>query len=81
MVAKLALRVCPVPGCVTISSKDGVCPAHPHKNLVREVYEHCPKDGSRPGDLGGVKKSPFDLGNMGDLLDGLFGSDRPGGKS
>lgn len=82
MVAKIAIYVCPVPGCATISSKGASpCPGHPNRALTREVYEHCPKAGARPGDLGGAKKNPFDIGNMGDLLDGLFGSDRSGGKS
>lgn len=77
MVAKLAIHVCPVPGCVTIAAKAGACPTHPNKALVREVYEHKPKVGApKPGDLGG--KKPFDFGNfdfdsMGDVLDGLFG--------
>lgn len=81
MVAKIAIRVCPVPGCLTISSKDGVCPGHPNRALVREIYEHKPKAGAaKPGDLGG-KRSPFgdfDLNNlnldsMGDVLYGIFG--------
>jgi hypothetical protein len=79
VVAKLAIHVCPVPGCVTIAAKAGACPTHPNKALVREVYEHKPKLGApKPGDLGG--KKPFDfagLDGMGDILNNLFGSARP----
>lgn len=78
MVAKLGIHVCPVPGCVTISGRSGsVCPEHPNRALVREVYEHRPKPGSRPGDLGS-KPNPFDFKDFGfdDLLGGLFGGKR-----
>lgn len=83
MVAKLAIHVCPVPGCVTIAAKAGACPTHPNKALTREVYEHKPKLGApKPGDLSGNRKPP-DFGNldgifdgMGDVLDGLFGKAR-----
>jgi hypothetical protein len=76
MVAKLAIYVCPVPGCGTIASRGSSgCSTHPNRALTREVYEHRPNLGApRPGDLGG-KSSGFDLKAMGfdDLLGGLFG--------
>lgn len=76
MVAKLAIHVCPVPGCVTISAKAGSCPKHPNKALTREVYEHRPKLGApKPGDLKGAPNKGFDFGNfdgMGDILSDLF---------
>jgi hypothetical protein len=85
MAAKLAIYVCPVPGCVTIAGKAGPCPKHPHKALTREIYEHRPRlDSPKPGDLGNTTRNPFSFGgfdSMGDVLDNLFGSDRPGGKS
>lgn len=68
MVAKLAIYVCPVPGCVAISAKDGPCPNHPNRALTREVYEHRPKLGApKPGDLSGNKGLDF-----GDVLGNLF---------
>lgn len=77
MVAKLAIHVCPVPGCVTISAKAGSCPNHPKRALTREVYEHCPKLGAlKPGDLRGSSNKGFDFGKfdgMGDILGNLFG--------
>lgn len=41
MLKKLALYVCPVPGCATIGKKpESGCPKHPQRALKREVYEH-----------------------------------------
>lgn len=78
MVAKIAIYVCPVPGCATIASRSrGVCSEHPNRALTREIYAHQPKPGAaKLGDLGGKSKLPFDLGNYEDVFNGLFGGVR-----
>lgn len=74
MVAKIAIYICPVPGCVTIASKASACPGHPNRALLKAVYAHQPKPGAtKPGDLGTKSKLPFDLGNYDDILNNLFG--------
>lgn len=70
MVAKLAIYICPVPGCVIIAEKVRPCSKHPHKDLSREIYEHRPTfDSPRSGNLGNTTENRFSFGDF-----GIFGA-------
>lgn len=82
MVAKIAIHVCPTPGCVTIASKVRPCPKHPHHSLVRAIYEHRSKPvHTKPEDLKSATKKSSNFDSMGDILHRLFGSEQSRGKS
>lgn len=67
MVAKIAIYVCPMPDCPTISStSDKVCSRHPDLVLQREIYEHRSKIDSRSRN---VVSSDF----LSDLVHSYFG--------
>lgn len=71
MIKKLAIYVCPLPGCPKIAMAQGKrCPEH-DKLMVREIYVH---QGIAPG-LGGPRKDP-----LGDLMRDVLGGDLPGGR-